>query len=432
MSEQQDSPAPTKSRVANTRRRSPDPDGFPRRIDVSRFKEIGRINRPSGATSWDDYDDRVAVLDELYDTGNLDLLRDFRDGNVRMNDLMRLKRLKRLDNGAGALRLGENLLEAIDRIVPKLGGRKKTGQNYQALVLRLVASSVPKFTTRSTVRDLEKIDWEKTGERWAENGGDGASTWNNLVIALGSFLSTLLGDSDSPERKRIMSRIPRASAGSGRVPDATIEQVTKVILGMPARTGPSALTLLLTGLRTEELLGAGPSALRPNIQAIAIEKKGRRLVKRTTPFATRLKNAPSEGLVYVPQGFWDVATLAVTNPPGYVTLRRHWCQRCHEVGLGTLTRTKNDPGQRWPQTFRYTGMTLHDLRHCYGQWVHGAGMPLGQLRHALRHEDESSTARYAQQAAKQDAARLVGEVFGAFDPKDLWPVATDGSDDTPE
>jgi hypothetical protein len=51
------------------------------------------------------------------------------------------------------------------------------------------------------------------------------------------------------------------------VPDATIEQVSEVILGMPARTGPTALTLLLTGLRTEELIGAGPRALRPNIQA---------------------------------------------------------------------------------------------------------------------------------------------------------------------
>lgn len=410
------------ARVAHTRRRSEDPDGFPRRIDVTRFREVGRINRPSGATSWEDYDARIAVLDELHYDGNVDLLRELQSGKIKMSDLMILKRQRRLDVGVGSLRLAEPLLDAFDRVLPQLGGKKKTRDNYKTLFCRLVKSAVPAITDRSAVRELERIDWKKTALKWAADGrGQSGQVWNNMLIALSAFLTELLGDVDNPDRRRIMARIPRAGATPGRVPDVRIDQVVEVIHSMPRNTGPTALTLLLTGLRSEELRGAGPSALRPNLEAIAIAKSGTRR-RVVTPFDSRLKNVQSEGLVYVPDGFWRIAELAVRQPPSYNTLRRHWCQRCHDVGIGQVTRIGDGPQYRWPQMFLYTGMRLHDLRHCYAQWVHGAGMPLSQLRHALRHGDESSTARYAQQAAKREAADLAGQAIGgAFDPSELWP-----------
>jgi hypothetical protein len=95
----------SKGRVPNTRRRSDDPNGFPKRIDTTRFKEVGRINRPSQANSWEDYDDRIALLDEIYNHHGPDLLIAFRDGHADMNELMRFKRLRRLDTGLGTLKL---------------------------------------------------------------------------------------------------------------------------------------------------------------------------------------------------------------------------------------------------------------------------------------------------------------------------------------
>ncbi len=413
-------------RTPNTRRSPQDPDAFPRRIDITRFAEVGRINRPSGAKSRADYDARVAVLDELWEDRNLDLLRAFQAGEVSMDYLMALKNKKQLDHGVEDLRLRRPLFEMLDEVVPKLGRKKKTRDGYQTLLAKLVSLATPALTERAVVRDLERIDWDATMEAWQATGVSGQS-WNNMTIALGSFLSAVVGKR-SAARERIMERVPRAATSPGRVPDATVEQLAAVVMRMPRRTGSTALGLLVTGVRMEDFLGLDPEKdLLPNQEAIRVE--GLEAPGDAKPFTQSSKNDPSRGIRYVPSGFWPVVEWAARNKPAYVTLRRHWCQACHEVGLGVVSRTKDDPNHRWPQTFRYEGMTMHDLRHSYAQYVSDAGMPLEQLRHALGHADVSSTARYAARLAKKEAAEIAGRAFGAaFTPELLWPDEQDEPD----
>jgi integrase len=407
--------------MANTRRRSEERDGFPRRIDVTRFKEIGRINRPSGAQSWEDYDKRVAVLDELYEDNNLELLKAFARGEVSMDHLMRLKGKHQLDKGIADLRLQRSLFDSFEEVVPQLGSKTKTRDDYASLLARLVELSEPKLTEAAVVRDLKDLDWDSTMDAWEAAGLSGQS-WKNMRVALGSFLSRLLGKKSSA-RQDIMDNVPNAVGSPERTPDASIEQLAAVVRRMPRRSGSVALSLLVTGVRVEEFLGMDPDRdLMPNEQAIKVAGRERRGKARA--FTQRGKNKPSMGTRYVAEGFWPVVEWAARNRPCYTTVRRHWCQACHEVGLGVVTRTKNDPNHRWPQTFRYVGMRLHDLRHCYAQYVSDAGMPLSQLRFALGQSNESSAARYAARLAKKQAASIAGAAFGgAFTAEELWPKA---------
>jgi integrase len=136
----------------------------------------------------------------------------------------------------------------------------------------------------------------------------------------------------------------------------------------------------------------------------------------------------------VADGFWPLVEWAVNNRPAYVTLRRHWCQACHEVGLGVVQRTDGKKGAdskvvfigRWPQKFKYAGMRLHDLRHSYAQVVSAAGLPLSQLKSALGQGSESSSARYAAQVAGRQAAQLAGQALGGGMALEvLWPSAAE-------
>ena len=406
--------------VANTRRRSKDADGFPRRIDISRFTEIGRINRPSGAKSWDDYGRRIALLDELYDQGKLDLLREFAAGRVKMDELMRLKRQHRLDSGARELRLKRPLFATFDTLVQDMGSKKKTRDGYQSLFLRMVRLSVPALNEQSAVIELERQDWKAVRRRWKEDGASG-QTWNNFIIMLGSFLTHVLGRKEHPDRLRIMEQLKRAPRAAGRTPDASPMQLAAVLQRMPRRTGAAALTLLVTGIRMSEYLNLDPEIdLAPNQQALRVA--GESDAEGDDDWVQAAKNVQSQGLRYVAEGFWPIVEWSVRNKPSYITLRRHWCWACDAVGLGVLERTKDDPNHRWPQSFKYSGMTMHDLRHSYAQIVSAAGMPLSQLRHALGHGDEQSTARYAAQRAGREAAQLAGAAFGdALVLTALWP-----------
>lgn len=283
---------------------------------------------------------------------------------------------------------------------------------------------------------------------WEATGASGQS-WNNMRVALGSFLATLVDPLAKkkrrpiPDRDRIMDRIPAAQGSVGRMPDASIAQLVAVASAMPRKTGATMIALLVTGLRVEELLQLDPATdLLPNQQALRIGRV--EVSDGSTPFTLSTKNVASAGMRNVPEGFWPIVAWAVANKPAYVTLRRHWCQACHEVNLGAVVRTDGVelesgevkfPTARWPQKFTYEGMTLHDLRHCYGQYVRDGGVPLSELRHAFGHADETSSAGYAARVgqaparpadkarrAKRWAAEVAGQQFAQLlSIESLWP-----------
>jgi integrase len=58
-----------------------------------------------------------------------------------------------------------------------------------------------------------------------------------------------------------------------------------------------------------------------------------------------------------------------------------------------------------------TGVTLHSLRHCCGQWAVNAGVLEAQVQAALRHETASTTRIYTLQKARGQVARALAGVF---------------------
>ena len=74
------------------------------------------------------------------------------------------------------------------------------------------------------------------------------------------------------------------------------------------------------------------------------------------------KTAGSDDLVVVGEEWWSWAKDAVPAPLGYAWLRKHWSRACAAVHV--------------------TGVTLHSLRHCCGQWAVNAGVPEAQVQAA--------------------------------------------------
>jgi integrase len=246
-----------------------------------------------------------------------------------------------------------------------------------------------------------------------------------------------------------MDLVPAAQTAPGRTPDASIAQLVAIAAAMPRKTGANVISLLVTGLRVEEFHKLDPETdVLPNQQALRIGRI--EATEGTAPFTLSTKNTSSAGLRYVPEGFWPIVAWSARNKPAYVTLRRHWCQACHEVGLGTVTRTDGKeengvvrfPTKRWPQKFTYKGLRLHDLRHFYTQYVRDGGVPLSELRHALGHASEESSAGYAARLgrvpetaadkarrAKRLAADVAGKQFAdLLSIESLWPVEQDGDE----
>jgi integrase len=82
----------------------------------------------------------------------------------------------------------------------------------------------------------------------------------------------------------------------------------------------------------------------------------------------------------------------VPSPLGYQWLRRHWKDACRAAGAAHDLR-------------------LHDLRHCYGQWLANAGVGEARIQTGLRHATATMTRRYTKQRDKGENAKTMGDIL---------------------
>ena len=62
------------------------------------------------------------------------------------------------------------------------------------------------------------------------------------------------------------------------------------------------------------------------------------------------------------------------------------------------------------------GLTLHDLRHLFGQTAADASVPTVQTQAQLRHSDPKMTRRYEMPAQARQAAEAVAKQLGITKP----------------
>ncbi|PYO40433.1 MAG: hypothetical protein DMD33_17585 [Gemmatimonadetes bacterium] len=334
------------------------------------FPGVGRINLSSGAKTAAEYRKRDALLSELYETGHLELLRAIRARRLTVAEVFAAQRTQRLSYLAADVLLTRPLWPELEAWFPRSARTIATRRRYEVSWRALKRRLAEAFPVR--VADLVDVPWGEVASAWGRSPAD----WNHLRRAVSRFLSTLLGDKWHPFRRLVLKDFPRARESKGRVPDLSPTGFWKIVNAAPAHVRSAYVTLAVTGLRVGEYLRLKPEDLRAATYGLHVPGT---------------KTAGSDDVVVVGEEWWSWVKNAVPAPLGYAWLRKHWSRACAAVHV--------------------TGVTLHSLRHCCGQWAVNAGVPEAQVQAALRHETPGTTRIYTLQKARGQVARALAGVL---------------------
>jgi integrase len=269
------------------------------------------------------------------------------------------------------LALRENLWEAMDKQIPKMGRSKETRKRYQVTRDAFETKAAKYLPKGAQVNGLVLVDWEGLRDTW----GNSASDWMHLRRFISAFLSRQLGSSFHPFRIAVVTNIPIAQEVE-RVPDITPEVFWQIIEKCPEHARPAYVTLVLTGMRRGEYLRATKEHLRPAILGIQIPGT---------------KTRGSLSTVYVEESLWPWIESGIPSPLRYKRLRETWRDACAKIGI--------------------TGIHLHDLRHCTAQWATNEGVPQVKVQDAMRHASPAMTNKYSRQQSKGEVAQAMSRAL---------------------
>lgn len=219
-------------------------------------------------------------------------------------------------------------------------------------------------------------DWVALSREWP----GGPADWNRMRAGVSRFLSVTLGDKWHPTRRQILDpeNFPRMAEPPGRVPDLPPELFWKIVDAAPEYLRASYVTMAVAGLRPGEYLALEEHHLLPHTTSIQVPGS---------------KTAGSADVVRVGPVAWEWVKPAVPSPVRYRALYDNWKTACKAQGAGSLT--------------------LHDLRHFYGQQLTEAGRPEVSVQSGLRHATPAMTRRYARMRdIGQNATEMDRILFG--------------------
>lgn len=346
------------------------------RIDL-RFPSIGRIALASGAHTKPDLEKRKAMLRELYDAGKWDVLKDLQERRFSLRQLYAHYISGRVGHLSAEVVLQQPLAEVVEAWLPVSAKAAKTRERYTGSWSTFKRLAVLPAT--AVVRDIDRVDWQALQQRWP----GGAYNWRHLRGFISRLLTVLLRDKWHPMRRAILDpdRFPSAPEPEGRVPDLTPLKFWEVIQVMPEITRAVPVGLVVTGMRIGELRACVETDLRPLTYGI-------RIPGRETK-SGRFKS--QEAVQQVHPELWDWVKAALNCTLSTWTVRDHWRTACKKVGIADVT--------------------LHDLRHCYGQWLVNEGVPESSVQRGLRHRTPAMTRRYVTQRDRQINADAMRDIL---------------------
>jgi integrase len=180
------------------------------------------------------------------------------------------------------------------------------------------------------------------------------------------------GDSGHAVRQHVISCIPLRPEVE-RVPDISPDTLWRIMQHLPEHARRFPLCLVATGLRMGEYERLERTHLRP--ETFSIEVPG-------------TKTEASADVISVAADCWEFVDGAVPSPFRYGWIRRLWKQACEAAGVH--------------------GITLHDLRHCHGQWAINEGAAEHQVQAQLRHRSMAMTRRYVRARDSRQSADAAG------------------------
>jgi integrase len=359
---------------------------LPDRLDLA-FPGIGRLHKAHGASSRAEYDRRVALLQELYTSGGRDgwqALEAIRDGRFSVTSVVAAVRAGRLPDLWADLVLGQALATTVDAWLPQSARAPATRQRYAGSWASLQRAGVVPPT--ATLRGLQRIAWRQLQAGWP----GGKHDWKHLRGFVSRFLSVQLGV-DHPFRKAVLQAIPRPGTIPPRVPDVTPAAFWKAVEAMPDYVRAAPVAILATGMRIGEFCRCQREDLLP-------------LTKQVHVPGT--KTEASDAHISVDPELWPWVERAIPCPVGHWRLRELWRRARRAAGIEQVT--------------------VHDLRHCLGQWLLAAGRPITAIRPMLRHTSLAMTMSYVEQLEKGENAKTIAAVLQATAPPGLLPTASSG------
>jgi integrase len=285
------------------------------------------------------------------------------DLRIKAEDLSPLKTLSRAKWDA----LAVTDLVVHEQLVFALDGMKARQRDQ----LRDAARKLGASATVQDLDTLDKDDWKLLAKAWAGSGSD----WNHLRRAISAVLTTLFDEAHGEFRRRIIKRIPLAQEKE-RTPDLNPKQFWEIVDHLPEELRPFPVVLVLTGMRVGEYQRTQRSDLKS--RTYTVEVPGTK---------TRGSKAP----VKVSPAFWSYVDAGVPALRSYGGLRLAWKSACAAAGVHDVT--------------------LHDLRHCHGQWGLQGGATEPALQTSLRHATADQTRRYVRSVQRDEVASAVGQVL---------------------
>lgn len=345
----------------------------PERLDLT-FPVIGRLHKAHGAGTRAEYDRRVALLQELYASGGADgwrALEAIRDGRFGVSAVVAAVRAGRLPDLWAELVLGQPLHATVTAWLPTTARAAATRQRYAGSWASLQHAGV--LSDTATLQHLGRVHWSQLQTTWP----GGKHNWKHLRGFVSRFLSVQLGV-DHAFRKAVLRAIPRPGKIPGRVPDLTPQAFFRIVEQMPEHVRAAPVAIVATGMRIGEFCACREEHLLP-------------LTKQVRVPGT--KTPGSDAVLPVDPELWPWLQRAIPCPVGHWRLRELWRRACKAAGV--------------------VGVTVHDLRHCYGQWLIAAGRPLTSVQTSLRHTSDEMTRLYVAQIEKGENAKAIAAILSA-------------------
>lgn len=332
---------------------------------------VGRLRKKSGALTLADHHQRVALIRKLRDGSfpRLDLLQGLHDGTLTMAELLEADSQHKIKALQLADIIGKRpLWDTVWSMLEGMHASPATVATYRKSWKALQASQA--LPPRARVRDLAQVNWRALEARWGRSG----ASWNQLRRAVSRTLSVLLGGKEHPMRSAVLKHFPRRQELE-RMPDLTPEEFKRALALMPRPLQGPVITILVTGMRKGEYERCGPEHLGRYEVIIPGSK--------TDESRQRIAVAPE---------FWGWVTASIPCPVSTWVLRREWAKALQAAGLPHLT--------------------LHDIRHLTGQWLHDAGTSLSNVAQVLRQKTVTMAFRYAKRKQRREDAQVFVGVLG--------------------
>lgn len=349
------------------------------------FPGVGRIKRSSGTKKLKEFQKRDQLLTKLYESSTLDVLRAFKKGAITIEEIVLADRSNDVTLSMARLSVTAPFWPSVDAALPRMGKSPSTQERYARSLAKLRDSI--SWSPVARVSDLVDLDWESLEESWRA----GAADWNHMRRAVSSFLTVHLRDKYHPLRREIVQRIPIRKEVP-RAPDQSVELFLELLELMPVPARPCFMAVALTGMRIGEYVRADQSSLRPHSRAVEVTGKS------------------GVGMVYLTQEGYAIVSMAIPCPlgppiPAGVDVGR-------SLRYGRMRRIF-----RQAQLDRgVSGLTLHDIRHLFGQTAADEGVPTVQTQAQLRHSNADMTRRYELPAQARQAAAAVASRLGLLRP----------------